>query len=237
MTVRQGRYEIKHVLKTTEETRVTVAVAYDTQANNARVVLKRWECTDLPLNQRSKELVYYDRATEPLTRLHHPMIPRVRDRFVEGKHYYAVFEYIDGESLEERMQKLLRPLPEREVLGYMNTILNTLIALEQQRPPLRHYDISPANIIIERQRGRAMLTGFQIQPHCKRYSESGQRASHDAQTGDLPLLADPGQALRSTHLHLLAGRVYALRPDEPRTAALSNLSTCAPAQSHDLARI
>ena len=40
------------------------------------------------------------------------------------------------ESLEERLQKLLRPLPEHEVLGYMNTLLNILIALEQQQPPL-----------------------------------------------------------------------------------------------------
>jgi serine/threonine protein kinase len=173
VTIRQGRYEIKHVLNTTEETKVTVAVAYDTHANNSRVVLKRWECTDLPLNQRSKELVYYDRATEPLTRLHHPMIPHVRERFVEGKHYYVVFEYIDGESLEERMQKLLRPLPEREVASYMNTLLNTLIALEQQQPPLRHFDITPANIIIERTRGRALLTGFQIQPPTREVQNRG----------------------------------------------------------------
>jgi serine/threonine protein kinase len=36
--------------------------------------------------------------------------------------------------------------------------------MEQQRPPLRHFDISPANIIIESARGRAMLVGLQIAP-------------------------------------------------------------------------
>ncbi len=164
VATRQGRYVIKYVLKSTEETRTAVAVAHDTQANDALVVLKRWECTDLPLEQRAKDITYYDRATEPLTRFHHPMIPRVLDRFVEGKHYYVVYAYIDGESLEERMQRLLKPLPEHEVLGYMNTLLNTLIALEQQQPALRHYDISPANIIIERARRRAMLTGLQVPP-------------------------------------------------------------------------
>ncbi|HEY7418442.1 MAG TPA: hypothetical protein VH593_24895, partial [Ktedonobacteraceae bacterium] len=40
--------------------------------------------------------------------------------------------------------------------------LNILIALESQS--LRHYDISPANIVIERGRGRAFLTGFQVAP-------------------------------------------------------------------------
>jgi serine/threonine protein kinase len=46
----------------------------------------------------------------------------------------------------------------------MNNILNILMAMEQQRPPLRHIDISPANIIIESARGRAMLVGLQIAP-------------------------------------------------------------------------
>ena len=162
VSVRQGRYIIKRVLKNSEETKITVAVASDTQANDTQVVLKRWECSNLPLARRAKELVYYEKATEALTRLRHPLIPRVLDRFAEGKHYYLVFAYVDGESLEERMQKLLRPLPEREVLSYMNALLNILISLEQQQPPLRHYDICPANILIEKTRGRAMLTGFQV---------------------------------------------------------------------------
>ncbi len=164
VNVRQERYTIKHVLKNSEETRVTVAIASDTKASGQRVVLKRWECTDLPLARRAKELVYYERATEALARLRHPLIPRVLDRFAEGKYYYLVLAYIDGESLEERLQKFLKPLSEHEVMGYMNTLLNILMALEQQQPPLRHYDISPANIIIEKTRGRAMLTGFQVAP-------------------------------------------------------------------------
>jgi len=164
VSVRQGRYVIKRVLKNNEETKLTAAVAFDTQANDTQVLLKRWECTDLPLARRAKELVYYEKATEPLTRLQHPLLPRVLDRFVEGKHYYVVLTYADGESLEERMQKLLRPLAEREVIGYMNSLLNALMALEQQRPPLRHYGISPGNIVIERTRGRPILIGFQISP-------------------------------------------------------------------------
>lgn len=164
VSARQGRYVIKHVLKHTEETKVMTAIAIDTHANDQKVVLKRWECTDAPLARRARELVYYEKATEPLLRLHHPLIPAVLDRFVEGKHYYLVLNYYNGESLEELLHKLLRPLSEREVLGYMNNILNILIALEQQRPPLRHFDISPANIIIENTRGRAILTGFQIPP-------------------------------------------------------------------------
>jgi len=155
-----------------------VAVAYDTQANDAQVVLKRWECTDLPLTRRAKELVYYEKATEPLMRLRHPLLPRVLDRFVEGKHYYIVLTYADGESLEERMQKLLRPLAEREVIGYMNSLLNVLMALEREHPPLRHYDITPSNIIIERSRGRPILTGFQVSPPPSSVETMGNGSQH-----------------------------------------------------------
>ncbi len=164
VNVRQGRYIIKRVVKQSEETRIMTSVAYDTQANEKPVFLKRWECTDMPLTQRARDVAHYERATEGLTRLHHPLVPAILDRFAEGKHYYEVQTYIDGESLEERLLKLLRPLAEREVVGYMNTLLNVLVALERQRPILRHYDISPANILIESTRGRVLLTGFQVPP-------------------------------------------------------------------------
>jgi serine/threonine protein kinase len=217
VSIRQGRYEIKHVLKTTEETKVTVAVAYDTQANNRLVVLKRWECTDLPLHQRGKELIYYDKATEPLTHLKHPLIPPVLDRFVEGKHYYAVFAYIDGESLEERMLKLLRPLPEREVLGYMNTILNVLIALDQQQPYLRHYDITPANILIERTRGRTMLTGFAVQPPARYASNGGseQRTTRKLALSPYLPIQDKPYDQRTCIYSLAACMHYALTDHAP----------------------
>jgi serine/threonine protein kinase len=164
VSVRQGRYTIKHVLKQAEEARVTVAIATDAKANDQRVLLKRWECTDGPLTQRAQDVAYYDRATEPLARLHHPLVPAMLDRFAEGRHYYVTLAYVDGESIEERLLKFLRPLPERDVIRYLYTLLNTLSALEQQHPPLHHYDISPANVIIENKRGRAILTGFQIPP-------------------------------------------------------------------------
>ncbi len=161
VSVRQDRYTIKRVLKQSDETRVMTAVATDAQTHEQQVVLKRWECADA-LPRRAKDVAHYEHVTESLAKLHHPFVPAVLDRFAEGKHYYMVQAYVDGESIEERLQKLLRPLEERNVLDYMNSLLNVFIALEQHS--LHHYDISPANILIEQKRGRAMLTGFQMLP-------------------------------------------------------------------------
>ncbi len=164
VTARQGRYIIQYVLKQNNDTKSMTAIALDTAAHERKVTLKRWECADSPLERRRKEILYYERATERLAAFHHPLVPTILDRFAEGKHYYLVEQYIDGESIEELLQKQLKPLSEREVIGYMYGILNVLIALDQQRPPLRHFDISPANIIIEHARGRALLTGFPLSP-------------------------------------------------------------------------
>ncbi len=163
VSICQGRYTIKRVLTQSNETHIMVAVASDAHHTKQPVVLKRWECSATPQAQRSRDITYYKQATEPLVHLYHPMVPPLRDRFVEGNHYYAVLAYVDGESLEERLLKLLRPLQEQEVIGYMNTLLNVLISLAQQPQPLQHFDMSPANILIERARGRVMLTGLQIQ--------------------------------------------------------------------------
>ena len=169
VSVRQERYIIKYVLKNRQNVGIMVAVAYDTQSNGQKVLLKRWECTDYPIAKRAEDMIHFETVTEQLARFSHPLVPRVVERFAEGKYYYVVFTYIDGESLEDRLQKLLRPLPEHDVIGYMNSVLNVLSALEKQQPPLRHYDISPANIIIEYTRERVMLTGFQLKrPNSRR---------------------------------------------------------------------
>lgn len=215
--VRQGRYIIKHVLKDSEGTNTLTALALDRQQRDERVILKRWECIDLPLARRARELVHYEQASEPLLRLKHPLVPHVLDRFVEGRHYYLVLNYIPGESLEELLLKLLRPVPEREIIGYMNTLLNILIALESTRPPVHHYDISPANIIIEQKRGRAMLTGFQIPtpPPEKPDSLSRQRTTRKIAISPYLPLKDLFYDQRTCIYMLAASMHHALTNNRP----------------------
>ncbi len=214
VSVRQGRYTIKRVLKQAEETRVMTAVAYDEQAHEQLVVLKRWECAEGPLVQRAKDVAYYERATEPFARLCHPLIPMVLERFAEGQHYYVVMTYVDGESLEERLLKRLHPLSEREVLGYMHILLNILIALGQQRPPIRHYDISPANILIENKRSRVMLTGFQIPPPpftaAQQMKGSGRRTTRKLAISPYLPIQDKAYDQRTCIYLLAASMHYAL---------------------------
>src|SRR2546429_7655488 len=58
-----------------------------------------------------------------------------------------VQEYVEGENLEERMDRVNQPMKEREALGYASEVLDILDYLSQETPPIVHRDIKPANII------------------------------------------------------------------------------------------
>lgn len=237
--IQQGRYVFKRILKNSEETKVIVAVASDTQAQGQKVVLKRWECNPA---RYAQELVHYASKVELLTHLQHPLMPRVLDCFPDETFYYLVMTYIDGETLEERLQKQLRPLPEREVINYMINLVNILLALEQQQPPLRHYDISPGNIIIESTKGRACLTGFRIPPPP---TQAGFRKSsitkNIALSPYLPVLDTPNYDQRTCIYMLAASMHHALTnfppPHYPEFPPISSLNpTITPAFEMVLSR-
>ena len=105
--------------------------------------------------QRAKDVAYYEQATGQLASVRHPLLPVILDRFADN-YYYMVQEYIDGESLDERLQKLLQPLPERDVLSYMNTLLNVLIAAQTAAT-------RPCVIMISRQR---ISSSISVGEHC-----------------------------------------------------------------------
>ena len=59
-----------------------------------------------------------------------------------------VQEYVAGENLEDRLDRLKGPLPEYDALLYASQVLAILDYLARQQPPIVHRDIKPANIII-----------------------------------------------------------------------------------------
>jgi serine/threonine protein kinase len=80
----------------------------------------------------------------------HPRIPEVYGYFVEGLDQFLVMKYIEGESLERRLDRLRRPLSETELVRCAHEVANALVYLHSRRPqPVIHRDIKPANIIVD----------------------------------------------------------------------------------------
>jgi len=96
-----------------------------------------------------------------LARLSDAALPKVTDFFQEGGRYYLVMEYVEGETLEERLHRIGAPLPEADVVECAKVLCDTLTYLHTQNPPIIHRDIKPSNIKLTPQ-GRVKLLDFGI---------------------------------------------------------------------------
>jgi serine/threonine protein kinase/ABC-type branched-subunit amino acid transport system substrate-binding protein len=155
-----GRYVIKQVLG--EGGMGAALLATDKRLDGKPVVIKELisDNTD-PLKYKEDERNFKQEVVT-LAHLEHPLIPGVTDNFEEGSRYFMVQEYVEGENLEDRMERLKQPMKERDVLGYASEVLDVLDYLSQQTPPIVHRDIKPANVIISTKDRRAHLVDFGI---------------------------------------------------------------------------
>jgi serine/threonine protein kinase len=155
-----GRYVVEKVLG--QGGMGAAVLARDTRVANKQVVIKELVSENTDPKQHQEDVLNFGREVQTLAELDHPLIPTVTDSFQEGAHYFMVQEYAAGENLEDRMERVNQPMPEREALTYASQVLDILDYLEQQSPPIVHRDIKPANIIIGSKDKRARLVDFGI---------------------------------------------------------------------------
>jgi eukaryotic-like serine/threonine-protein kinase len=83
-----------------------------------------------------------------LASMRQPNLPRVSDHFViEQQGQYLVMDYIEGEDLRQRMDRL-GPLPEQEVIIIGVAISDAMSYMHSRKPMILHRDIKPGNVRI-----------------------------------------------------------------------------------------
>lgn len=101
----------------------------------------------------------FQREANILASLRHPNLPRVGDYFtIPGQGQYLIMDYIDGEDLRQRIERL-GTLPEEEVILIGVAICDALHYLHTRTPPIIHRDIKPGNIKITPE-GQIALVDF-----------------------------------------------------------------------------
>jgi eukaryotic-like serine/threonine-protein kinase len=155
-----GRYVIKQILG--EGGMGAALLATDKRLDNKLVVIKELISDNTDPEKFKEDERNFKQEVVTLAHLDHPLIPNVMDNFEEGSRYFMVQEYVEGENLEDRMDRLNQPMKEREVLLIASEVLDILDYLSQQTPPIVHRDIKPANIIISTKDKRAHLVDFGI---------------------------------------------------------------------------
>ncbi|VEP17315.1 Serine/threonine protein kinase [Hyella patelloides LEGE 07179] len=98
----------------------------------------------------------YQREIELLKTLKHPGIPRYLDSFETDNSFCFVREYIEGVSLAEFIETT-----EKNLKIIAVKILDILVYLQQQKPPVLHLGITPNNIIVDEQKN-VYLTDFSL---------------------------------------------------------------------------
>ena len=112
-----------------------------------------WRATDTEL--RREVLVRLPARELSTATLSHPSIARLFDQGEENGTPYAVFEYLPGGSLEQRLA--LGPLPQSEAREVAIDVAAALTYAHEQG--VTHGSVDPANVLLDGE-GRAKLAGF-----------------------------------------------------------------------------
>ncbi|MBX3168341.1 MAG: serine/threonine protein kinase [Candidatus Eremiobacteraeota bacterium] len=231
------RYEVVRAI--TSGGMGSIYEARDLQNGGQRVAVKQLLEHLLEGEQAAMFRTKFEAEVAFLRRLQHPGIPRAYDSFVVGGVYYMVMEFIVGrnleQELEERMQLTGQPFGVDQIIRDCRQVLDILIYLHSQTPPLLHRDIKPANLIREHPSGRIRLVDFGM---ARLLSEPNATQTQLGTLGYSPLEQLQGKAEQRSDVyalgaslhHLVTGvvptvlnipPVHSLKPDlDPATAAI-----------------
>ena len=123
--------------------------------------LERWIAVKVmhrEISDDEAQLERFRREARAVAQLSHPNVVSVIDAGEDGGHPYIIFEYVEGETLKQRIERLRR-LPLDEAAAYAIEVGRGLAAAHARN--LVHRDVKPQNVLIDAE-GRAKVTDFGI---------------------------------------------------------------------------
>jgi serine/threonine-protein kinase len=110
------------------------------------------------MSEQADQLQRFRGEARAVAKLSHPNVVAVIDAGEDGGHPYIVFEYVEGETLKQRIVRL-GALDVQEALAYAIEIARGLTVAHSRQ--MVHRDVKPQNVLIDPD-GRAKLTDFGI---------------------------------------------------------------------------
>lgn len=147
------RYQVEQLLG--KKAGLRTFLAQDLQSNQLVVIKLLTFSNDFEWD----DLKLFEREAETLKSLNHPAIPRYLDYFEVSsdttKGFALVQSYIEAKTLEQYL-KAGRTFTEVEVKEIATALLEILIYLHSQNPPVIHRDIKPSNILLSDRSGNSV---------------------------------------------------------------------------------
>jgi tRNA A-37 threonylcarbamoyl transferase component Bud32 len=151
-TVLSGRYKLEAKLGSGGMS--TVYLARDTTLDRQVAV----KVMHREMSEQADQLQRFRQEARAVAKLSHPNVVAVIDAGEDGGHPYIVFEYVEGETLKQRINRV-GALDAQEALAYAIEIARGLTVAHARN--MVHRDIKPQNVLIDAE-GRAKLTDFGI---------------------------------------------------------------------------
>src|SRR5207249_8568281 len=114
----------------------------------------------------------FEREPRVLSSLSHPNLLAIYDIGTEGETHYLVSEYLEGQSLGERMRG--GPLPQRKVIDYALQMAHGLAAAHEKG--IIHRDLKPENVFVTRDE-RVKILDFGLAKLTHAAESSGQQTN------------------------------------------------------------
>ena len=184
-TMLSNRYEL--VMRIGQGGMGAVYKAIDTRFNNRTIAVKEMSRVGLTQPQIQEAEAAFERESHLLADLLHPNLPRIYDHFNEEERSYLVMDFIEGQTLDEYLEKSGGSLVSLEqVLLWGEQLCDVLAYLHNHQPPIVFRDLKPQNVMIS-ENGHLYLIDFGI----ARIFKPGQ--SHDTVALGSPGFAAPEQ--------------------------------------------
>ncbi|GAC1423142.1 MAG: hypothetical protein PVS3B3_31740 [Ktedonobacteraceae bacterium] len=196
-----------------------VYLVHDTRVKGNQFALKE------VIDPKKHDRVHFLFEGEVLKQLDHAALPRVYRVFEDEPHsrVYLLMDYIKGPNLE----RLRRLQPENrfalpDMLRLMTPIVEAVMYLQSQKPPIIHRDIKPANIIVPPNGDVPVLVDFGI---AKEYD---QEATTTAVRRLSPNYSAPEQYTQGTNprtdVYGMAATFYTLLTGTPPIDAFERIT-------------
>jgi len=234
-TMNNGQYRIVRRLDTGGMG--TIYLAANTQAFDRLCVIKEMLTYYQP-DEEAKARERFEEEAKTLASLRHPGVPDMYGFFSEAGHHYIVMEYIEGDNLSTSSRRRLaagltrmddtgrvvagKARTQEDVVRYGIQICRVLEYLAGIQPtPVVHNDIKPANIIIDKHGGQAVLVDFGTAKARYAPASAGQPGAEKSSVyGTVgyaaPELYDGRSEPRSDVYALAATMYHLLTDDDPR---------------------
>jgi serine/threonine-protein kinase len=239
-TVLSGRYRLEAKLGSGGMS--TVYLARDTTLDRPVAV----KVMHREMSEQADQLERFRQEARAVAKLSHPNVVAVIDAGEDGGYPYIVFEYVEGETLKARINRV-GALDVQESLAYAIEIARGLTVAHARK--MVHRDIKPQNVLIDAE-GRAKLTDFGIS---RQLEQDGMTATgrvlgttdyvapeqamgrgadqrsdiyslgvvlYEMFTGEVPFAADSQVGVAMKHVNEELPDVQALRPELSAASAL-----------------